>query len=229
MSVINLNMDFSKKLIIDIDAMTWAQSPREGVLRKRLEVEEAESNRATSIVKYAAGSSFHSHTHTGGEEFLVLEGTFSDETGDYKAGTYVRNPPGSSHTPFSKEGCVIFVKLHQMAPTDKADVAIEVSQLPVLAGNSAGHSVSVLYQSDNKTNDEHYEKVQIEQLNAGAYLDVPASVNGYELLLLEGDLNTNNHAISSLSWVRLPDGLAARFYSKNGCKFWSKQGHLPST
>ena len=59
--------------------------------------------RATSIVRYAPGSSFARHEHAKGEEFLVLEGIFSDDSGDYPAGFYVRNPPGSGHTPFRKD------------------------------------------------------------------------------------------------------------------------------
>jgi hypothetical protein len=51
--------------------------------------------RATSIVRYAPASHFSPHVHDGGEEFLVLEGTFQDEHGDYPVGSYVRNPPTS--------------------------------------------------------------------------------------------------------------------------------------
>jgi anti-sigma factor ChrR (cupin superfamily) len=67
--------------------------------------------RATSIVRYAPGSHFSAHTHGGGEEFFVLNGVFQDEHGDYPVGSYVRNPPTSSHVPGSDLGCVIFVKL----------------------------------------------------------------------------------------------------------------------
>lgn len=74
--------------------------------------------RATSIVRYAPESRFAEHIHELGEEFLVLEGMFSDEHGDYGAGTYVRNPPGSSHSPYTVDGCTIFVKLRQFDPAD---------------------------------------------------------------------------------------------------------------
>ena len=60
--------------------------------RKLLEREEAERGRATSIVRYAAGAAFNTHEHPLGEEIFVLEGVFSDENGDYPAGTYIRNP-----------------------------------------------------------------------------------------------------------------------------------------
>ena len=76
--------------------------------------------RATSIVRYAPGARFDRHVHGGGEEILVLEGVFSDESGDHPAGTYLRNPPGSAHAPFSREGCVLFVKLWQFTAGDTA-------------------------------------------------------------------------------------------------------------
>jgi len=66
---------------------------------------------ATSIVRYSPGASYPAHSHPGGEEILVLEGTFADEHGRYPAGTYLRNPPGSTHHPYSPDGRVLFVKL----------------------------------------------------------------------------------------------------------------------
>jgi hypothetical protein len=70
--------------------------------------------KATSIVRYLPGSKFKTHTHEFGEEIFVLDGVFSDETGDFPAGTYIMNPPGSSHAPHSESGCTLFVKLRHL-------------------------------------------------------------------------------------------------------------------
>src|SRR6516165_7170873 len=51
--------------------------------------------RATSVVRYAPKSRFSAHIHGGGEEFLVLDGVFQDEHGDFPVGSYIRNPPTS--------------------------------------------------------------------------------------------------------------------------------------
>ena len=75
-----------------------------GVDRRPLDRIGEEVARATSIVRYAPGSRFSAHTHGGGEEFIVLDGVFQDEHGDYPPGTYVRNPPGTRHTPGSEPG-----------------------------------------------------------------------------------------------------------------------------
>ena len=73
--------------------------------------------RAASLVRYAPESKFSAHTHGGGEEFFVLSGTFSDEKGDYGAGTYVRNPVGSTHIPSRDEGCIILVQVGVNSPS----------------------------------------------------------------------------------------------------------------
>jgi anti-sigma factor ChrR (cupin superfamily) len=127
MSMENYNMDLSKKVTINTTKETFISSPAGGVNRIPLEREDAESGRTTSIVEYIGGAAFQSHSHPLGEEIFVLEGIFSDENGDYPAGTYIRNPPGTSHAPFSKKGCKIFVKLNQMDLNDKNQVIIDTN------------------------------------------------------------------------------------------------------
>jgi anti-sigma factor ChrR (cupin superfamily) len=88
--------------------------------------------RSTSLVRYAPKSSFCRHQHNLGEEFLVLEGIFEDEYGQYPTGTYVKNPPGTSHKPFTDTGCTLFVKLRYLAPIDNEREVIytQSSELP---------------------------------------------------------------------------------------------------
>src|SRR5271166_3471905 len=103
--------------------------PIAGVERRMLDRIGAEVARATTIVRYAPGSSFSTHTHDGGEEFLVLEGVFSDEHGDFPAGSYIRNPPTSRHTPGSAPGCTIFVRLWQFDPNDRTQVRVDTANM----------------------------------------------------------------------------------------------------
>lgn len=123
-----LNMDFSQVACVLTKQQEWVESPADGVSRIHLEREAAESGHTTSIVKFAPGASFPRHTHFQGEELYVLEGVFSDENGDYPAGSYIRNPPGSSHEPFTKEGCTLFVKLEQFLKGDSKQVVITPEQ-----------------------------------------------------------------------------------------------------
>ena len=95
-------------------SMEWAPSPSGSVRRKRVHlVGPPESGQVTSVVRYEPHSRLPTHDHPEGEEILVLEGVFSDEHGDWPAGTFLLNPEGFRHTPFSEPGCVLFVKLRQ--------------------------------------------------------------------------------------------------------------------
>ena len=113
-----LHADLSSRAVNFADEAEWVPSPMAGVERRMLERDGDEVARATSVVRYRPGSRFPRHEHALGEEFLVLESTFADELGEYPAGTYVRNPSGSGHAPWSEDGCVLFVKLRQFHPED---------------------------------------------------------------------------------------------------------------
>jgi anti-sigma factor ChrR (cupin superfamily) len=117
-----LNMDFSKAICSHPDTQQWQKSPADGVSRIALEQEASESGHTTSFVKFEAGAFFPPHRHPNGEEIYVLEGVFSDENGDYPAGSYIRNPPGSQHKPFTRDGCTLFVKLDQFSAGDTKHV-----------------------------------------------------------------------------------------------------------
>src|SRR6201997_1940116 len=143
-----LNADFDARAVIHAARLDWTPSPLLGVDRRMLDRIGDEVARATSIVRYAPHSRFPSHTHGGGEEFLVLDSVFQDEHGDYPAGTYVRNPPASSHTPGSEPGCTIFVKLWQFDPDDRTPVRIDTSALgSAPAPDVPGVDFAVLYES----------------------------------------------------------------------------------
>ena len=117
--------DFSKRVVVHSETLPWVASPMAGVDRRALDRVGDEVARATTIVRYAPGSEFSPHVHTGGEEFVVLEGVFQDEHGDFPTGSYIRNPPQSKHKPGSENGCVIFVKLWQFQPDDRTHVRLQ--------------------------------------------------------------------------------------------------------
>src|SRR6185369_303934 len=128
-----VNADFTQRAVVHAATLEWTLSPIAGVERRMLDRIGEEVARATSIVRYAPQSHFSPHTHGGGEEFLVLEGVFQDEHGDYPPGFYIRNPPTSAHTPRSDPGWTIFVKLWQFDPADRESVRLDTSTLPFAA------------------------------------------------------------------------------------------------
>lgn len=215
-----VNADFSRRVVIDTAAEPWIASPQPGVERRLLDRLGGEVARATSLVRYAPGSSFSDHVHGGGEELLVLEGVFSDERGDYPAGTYVRNPPGSKHQPFSRGGCTLFVKLHQFAKSDLQRVVIDTTTANWSVASEAGLSRVVLHQHRN-------EKVALVRFAPGARLPEDPHPGGEEVLVLEGVLSDEAGDYPAGTWVREPAGSAHAPFSREGCVIYVKEGHLP--
>ena len=87
MHQVNIHSDYSKRVVVNHHDLPWISSPEPGVERRMLDRIGDEVAKATSIVRYQPGTQFKTHTHEFGEEILVLDGVFSDETGDYPAGT----------------------------------------------------------------------------------------------------------------------------------------------
>ena len=215
-----LNADFTQRAVVHAAALEWALSPITGVERRMLDRIGGEVARATSIVRYAPHSRFSPHKHEGGEEFFVLEGVFQDEHGDYPAGSYVRNPPSSTHTPGSEPGCTILVKLWQFEATDRQRVRIDTTRCAYRPDPlRAGVEVMPLYQ------DEH-EVVALERWRAGAQVSLRSPV-GLELLVLEGNFTDDSDFFRYQSWLRLPPRSLVRVQAGGqGCRVWIKTGHL---
>ena len=130
MNEIQLNADWRQRCVIDSTQMPWQASPSSLVQRRMLERNGGEVARATSVVRYAPGARFAEHRHALGEEIVVLDGTFGDASGEYGPGTYLRNPPGPHHAPYSTDGCTLFVKLRYMQPADALQCAIDTRTTP---------------------------------------------------------------------------------------------------
>ena len=213
-----LNMNFSERVVIDTAAQDWQNSPMQGVLRKPLSREAAEHGHATSIVQYAPDSYFSAHQHPLGEEIFVLEGVFSDEHGDYPAGSYVRNPPGSSHSPFSNEGCVIFVKLNQFFADDLNQIAIDTTRSNWLPGQG-GLQVMPLHEFRT-------EHVALVKWPAGEKFQPHRHYGGEEILVLTGEFKDEHGSYGAGSWIRSPH-LSEHFpYVEQETIILVKTGHL---
>ena len=214
------NVDFSVRAVVHAEQIPWIPSPMKGVDRRPLDRLGNEVARATTIVRYAPNSSFPAHTHTGGEEFLVLDGVFQDEHGDYPAGTYVRNPPTSFHTPRSDGGTIIMVKLWQYDMADRTHVIIDTNKMAAVAdAKRLGVSVMPLFK-DNR------EDVRIETWDPETEMEITAD-GGAEYLVLEGSFDEQGETFTKNSWLRLPVGVNTTIRAgETGVKVWVKTGHL---
>lgn len=192
-----VNDDFSLRAIVQAHEYRWVPSPQAGIERVMLDRLGGEAARATSIVRYAPGSGYPLHAHPGGEEILVLSGTFSEDNCHFPAGWYLRNPPGSAHRPASEAGATIFVKLWQMSSGECERVRINTSD----AANwyqQGSLDICPLFSSDA-------EQVVLMRLAPGDLLPFRADRRS-ELLLLGGRLALAEHVYGPGTWIRLAAG-----------------------
>lgn len=216
----NLNDDFSQRIVARAADAVWTPSPLPGVERRMLDRVGDEVARATSVVRYAPGSRFDRHVHGGGEEILVLEGVFCDEGGEHPAGTYLRNPPGSAHAPFSRDGCLLFVKLHQFAPADTQCVHIDTRSEPWRPGLVPGLAVMPLHSHDGVD-------TALVRWAPNTRFNTHAHPGGEEILVLDGVFNDEGGAYGAGTWLRSPRwSRHTPFTGPEGALIYVKVGHL---
>ena len=216
-----LNADFSQTAVVVPDPEAWVCSPESGVDRLMLDRIGDEVARATSIVRYAPGSRFPRHEHAKGEEFLVLDGVFSDESGDYGRGSYVRNPPGSGHAPYSQDGCRIFVKLRQFDPQDGRQFAIDTTNRDAWQPCDDGCSTRLSLHEFGE------ERVAILRTPQSRLLPIHADDGGVEVLVVEGSVRHAEQRLPDESWLRFPPGENFELFAESDVTVWTKSGHLP--
>jgi anti-sigma factor ChrR (cupin superfamily) len=214
-----LNADITQRVVVDQASLPWVDSPVQGVRRRMLARDGAEVARATSIVSYVPGSSFHQHRHDLGEEILVLDGTFSDETGDYGAGCYLKNPAGSAHAPASRTGCTLFVKLRHLDPDDQHHAAVDTRTAQWFPGLVPG--LSVLPLSSFGT-----QNTAMVRWAPGTRFQPHRQFGGEEIYVFDGVFEDEQGRYPAGTWLRSPHLSAHQPFSVEGCTIFVKTGHL---
>lgn len=215
-----LNTDFSQRVVVHTFGLPWLPSPVAGVDRRLLERDGEELARATSVVRYAAGVQFSSHTHGLGEEFLVLDGVFEDEHGSYGPGTYVKNPPGSSHTPFTLDGVTIWVKLRHLDAADSLRVVVNTATAQWYPGMVSGLSVMPL--SEYAT-----QHTALVRWAPGTRFNRHRHFGGEEIFVVHGTFEDEHGRYPAGTWIRSPHLSEHQPFSLEGCTILVKTGHLP--
>jgi anti-sigma factor ChrR (cupin superfamily) len=216
----NLHDDFTRRVVSHGAGAAWIPSPQPGVERRMLDRVGGEVARATSVVRYLPASRFERHVHGGGEEILVLEGVFSDDRGDCPAGTYLRNPPGSSHAPFSREGCLIFVKLWQFTAGDTEEIRIDTHAAAWRPGLVPGLSVMPLHGHEGID-------TALVRWAPDTRFNPHVHPGGEEIFVLEGVFRDERGAYPAGSWLRSPPMSRHTPYTEaEGALIYVKVGHV---
>jgi len=216
-----INADFSQRVVIRSDDHQWIPSPAAGVERMMLDRIGKETGHATSLVRYAANSTFPAHEHSGGEEILVLDGAFSDEHGNYPVGSYLRNPIGTRHRPhIGSDGATIFVKLHQFEEGDRLQVNIDTGSATWRPGLVSGLSVMPLHEYD-------VEHIALVKWAPFTEFQPHAHYGGEEIFVVSGSFHDEHGSYPAGSWIRSPHMSRHLPYTKeDGALIYVKTGHL---
>jgi len=215
-----INADLYQRAVVATDNLPWQDSPVSGIMRRMIERDGGEAARATSIVRYAAGSQFTRHVHELGEEILVLSGDFGDESGHYGPGTYLKNPAGSAHTPYSEHGCTLFVKLCHLDPVDQEPVVVATQSATWYQGLVEG--LRVLPLSEFQT-----QHTALVRWAPGTYFNPHRHYGGEEIFVIDGVFEDELGRYPAGSWIRSPHLSAHQPFSVEGCTILVKTGHLP--
>ena len=217
-----INGDLSLRAAADTAAMEWTASPSGSVWRKRVHlVGPPEAGQVTSVVRYEPNSAFHPHDHPDGEEIFVLDGVFSDEHGDWPAGTYLLNPEGFRHAPFSKDGCTLFVKLRQFAGRERRHVVIDTNTVAWQPQGDGSIESKPLYAQEGFT-----DRVCLERWRQGADPGPVVRDGGVELFVLDGGFSDEAGSYRAGSWLRLPPGARHHPRTDSGCTLYVKRDGL---
>jgi len=214
-----IHADRSQRCVVNSHDLAWQASPSPLVHRRLLERDGGEVARATSIVRYDAGARFNFHEHGLGEEILVLDGTLSDEFGDYGPGTYIKNPAGSGHAPFSVDGCTLFVKLRHLSPDDSQRVVVHTRQSQWYRGMVEGLTVMPLSEFGTS-------HTALVQWAPHTYFNPHRHYGGEEIFVVEGVFADEHGSYPQGSWIRSPHLSQHQPFGEKGCLILVKTGHL---
>lgn len=217
----DINADLYQHVVVDTESMQWESSPSGTVWRKPLYRRGGEFGPVTSIVKYEAGGKFRTHPHPQGEEIFVLDGEFCDDHGRYPAGTYILNPDGTEHAPYSDIGCTLFVRLRQYDGNNRKKLALNTSNMEWRQGMVEGLTVLPLYSQA-----EYPENMALVRWQPDTYFPEHTHPGGEEIFVIEGTFEDNHGEYPTGSWIRSPHLSKHKPYSKHGCLIYVRVGGL---
>lgn len=213
-----INENLLTRTAVLYNSLTWYPTIYTGISFGCFESDqEVQEHPVTMLTKFEPGGFFELHGHPGGEEILVLEGTFKDERGVHPPGTYMLNPEGFIHLPYSEEGCLTFVKLRQHGGKTRQQIRVNIFDLPGQPGVIPEIQVKPIYEQI-----DYPEKVWIEQWQPGTSLSQVVETEVKEIFVIQGTWSDELGDYPPYSWVRYSPNCPYQPASKDGCLLYVK-------
>jgi hypothetical protein len=232
---IDVNSDLTRRAVVQAAAIPWSPSPWiAGINRKFLDrYGNGQFVPSTSVVSFASGVRDPYHAHPHGEEFFVLRGVFTDHTGDYLPGFYVRHPMRWCHAPYvdpRNDDAVVWVKVSQIADEDDGIIVIDTCDLELPDWLDAAPTRGRIRKLLLYNNERYGERVWIEIWEPGTENIVVQPSGGEEIFVISGNFTDGGILHPALTWIRNPVAAVGTRWARSspgGCKLLMKSGHLP--
>ena len=213
------NDDISQRVALNSSTLPWIDSSLSRFQSKLLERHTEELAKTTSIVRYEANTQFETQTYPLGQEILILEGDYVDGDGIYGAGTYIKNPPNSSHTISSKSGCTLFVKNNYLTLDDNQRTILDTQSADWFQGLVTGLTVLPLAEFGTK-------HTALVRWAPETRFNPHRHFGGEEILVLEGVFEDEFGKYPVGTWIRSPHMSGHHPFSIEGCLILVMTGHL---
>lgn len=210
---------FERAVVRPLDG-DFSPSETPGAVRSILDWNDGEVPRATAIARYTPGTSIPSPPEGIGEEIFVLKGSYEDALGVYSAGTYLRNPSGTSHNARTVDGCELFVKPARFDSEERDRIVVDTRKSAWLPGLIEGLSVLPLYAHGT-------ESVALVRWLPHTSFMPHTHFGGEEILVLLGVFEDEHGAYPAGTWVRSPSMSRHQPFTVEGCVILVRVGHLP--
>ena len=217
--MMQFNDDITQRVVLESSILPWIGSSLPCVQSKLLEHRADEFARTTSIERYEANTHLGTYEYPLGQEILVLEGDYEDEVGVYGAGTYVKNPPKSSHSIRSKSGCTIFVKNNYLTLDDNQRTLLDTQSANWLQGLVTGLTVLPLAEFGTK-------HTALVRWAPETRFNPHRHYGGEEILVLECVFEDEFGKYPVGTWMRSPHMSGHHPFSIQGCLILVMTGHL---
>lgn len=202
-----MNSDYERRALIDTNTIQWEET--NNIQKKILSIKDKEE---TSLIKLDEASILSETSKINSVEIYVLEGTYINEYGEFKEGSYLEFPEEDEAKVKSKEGFTIFRKTNHFISSGNTVVDTNTSQWHAGHGNLEVMSLG--------------DRAALVKWPKGERFISHRHWGGEEIFVLSGKFIDEYGEYPKGSWIRSPH-LSEHFpYVEEETIIFVKTGHL---